>query len=465
MMKHFITIFALIISSLIFAQVGVNTSKPNSKAGLHVSERNDPTSNSAPDRYNGVIVERYTTAERTNINPGATENGLTIYNVTSNCYNVWSWNTATSSGAWAEMCGTKVASVDFTNCNGIKVEGVYNSDLPVSGNQTVRIAVPVNVTALGTYSYSGLINGITFKAEGTFVNLGAQNIYLYPSSGTPTVASTIATGSVTIAPTNSGVAGTTCNSISLKFISRATSTMIVLNLAGDQNSSNLVGPSTSGGSYSVVGAWLNGGAYPGASLARTYAGTNNVQVVNVPTGSAGAINRFNILLQTASIVWVAAKDWTASQGTAYGNLLRDWVAAKQGIVMITCDKPQEAGIAEVMGYYVEDGDASPSRALGQTTLPEVFENTSIPSPFAFTTATTFGYSGANAGFISSNSGIEIAEISAGSEAGATAMFGDTTRGVFIFGDKFGDTTGTNKTNYEKYLIDIFAWSLKNAPVK
>ncbi|MCS3871140.1 hypothetical protein J3D55_004056 [Chryseobacterium ginsenosidimutans] len=467
MMKRNLLIMACaLLSTIAFGQVGILTSKPNLKAGLHIAERNDPTSNSAPDRYNGLLIQRYTTEERANIDPGATENGLSIYNITTNCFNVWNWDTETSQGVWAEMCGEKPAKIDFTNCSSIKVEGVYNSDLPVEGNQTVRIVVAINVTALGSYNYSGVINGITFSAEGSFVSFGAQNVYMYPISGTPTVASTTATGSVTITPTNSSVASVaSCSDVKLKFINRSSSTMIVLNLAGDQNLSNLIGPSTSGGAYSEVGSWLNGGFYLGALPAKTYAGTSNVQVVDVPTGASGSINRFHNLLKIASIVWVSAKEWSPGTASAYGSLLRDWVAAKQGIVMITCDKEQEAGIAAELNYYVEDGDTQMSRATGQNTLPEVFTSTSIPTPFAFTTDQTFGNSGASTGFITSNSGVEIGEIAAGNDAGATSMFGDTTRGVFIFGDKFGDTIGAHKTNFEQYLIDIFAWSLKNAPVK
>lgn len=467
MKKIFQLITIMLFSISILGQVGINTDKPNAKTGLHVSERLDPASVAAPDRYNGVIVQRYTTAERSTIAPAATENGLTIYNVSTNCYNVWNWNTTSSSGVWAEMCGQKPASVDFTSCASIKVEGVYNSDLPVGGNQTVRIIVPITVTSLGTYSYSGLINGISFTGEGTFVNLGAQNVYLYPSSGTPTTASgTFTNGKVTIAPTNAGGAsGITCGSIPLKFISRASSTMIILNLQGDQEGSNLIGPGTSTGAYSVVGSWLNGGAYTGASTSKTYAGTAAVSITNVAVGSAGSINNFNTKLQTASIVWVGARQWTASQGTAYGNLLKDWIAAKQGIVMVTADKPAEGGIAEQLGYYIEDGDAATSHAVGYTMLPEVFNNAAIPTPFN-PTGFTFAYSGANAGILSSNTGVEIAELSSGANTGATVMFGDTSRGVFIFGDKFGDTTNsTYKPNYEKYLIDIFAWALKNAPLK
>lgn len=469
MMKHFITFFALIMGSLIFGQVGINTPKPNSKAGLHVSERNDPSSTAAPDRYNGVIVQRYNTGERSAIAPGATENGLTIYNTSTNCYNVWNWTALTSSGVWAEMCGTKPADVDFTNCAAIKIEGVYNSDGTLAQNQGVRIVVPVTVTALGTYSYSGLINGVTFKAEGTFINLGTQNVYLYPSSGAPTTASGTFTGSVTIAPTNAGGAtGVTCNNVPLKFVSRASSTMQILNLQGDQNGSNLIGPGTTTGVYTTVGSWLNGGAYTGALAARTYAGTAAVSLINVPTGGAGDINRFNNLLKTASIVWVGAREWTASQGTAYGNLLRDWVAAKQGIVMVTADKADEGGIAAVMGYYIEDGDAQASTQTGLTLLPEVFNNSTIPTPFS-PSGYTFGWSASNAGLISSNAGVEMAELTAGASAGGTVMFGDTANGVFIFGDKFGEGgsngTVTQRNNFGNYLVDIFAWSLKNAPIK
>lgn len=468
MMKHFITFFALITGSLVFGQVGINTPKPNSKAGLHISERIDPASTAAPDRYNGVIVQRYNTGERSAIAPGATENGLTIYNTSTNCYNVWNWNAQTSAGDWAEMCGVKPAKVDFTNCASITVQGVYNSDGTLAQNQGVRIVVPVNVTGLGTYGYSAVINGITFTAVGTFANLGSQNVYLYPSSGAATVGSTTATGPITVSPTNAQpVTGMLCT-VSVKFISRASSTMVILNLQGDQNGSNLLGPGTNTGVYTTVGSWLNGGTYSTALAAKIYAGTNAVSLINVPVGNAGDITRFNNLLKTASIVWVGAREWTASQGTSYGNLLKDWVAAKQGIVMITGDKDEEGGIAQAMGYYIENGDAQASTATGYTMMPEVFNNLTIPTPFN-PSGYTFGWSASNAGLISSNAGVEIAELTAGSSAGGTVMFGDTTNGVFIFGDKFGEGgsngTVTQRNNFGNYLVDIFAWALKNAPIK
>lgn len=86
-------------------QVGINTLEPNPKAFLHINE------GSASKEYKGVIISRYTTAERdANLNISTltgTENGLMIYNTTENCYNYFNYVTATNK-RWIRLCETEL---------------------------------------------------------------------------------------------------------------------------------------------------------------------------------------------------------------------------------------------------------------------------------------------------------------------------------------------------------------------
>lgn len=440
-------------------QVGIHTDKPITNAALHVSERLDPASSSV-DYYNGVMIQRYTTAERdanfTSLS--ATDNGLTIFNTTTGCYNVWIWSISTASGEWRALCGEKSGMVEFTDCSTINVVGKYDIDNPLT-SQTVRIDVPVRVTEMGSYAFStNTVNGVTFAATGTFVNLGYQTVSLYPVSAVSPVIGTY-DYTVTIAPTESaGTSGVSCSGKSVTFVSRASSTLTIVNIAGNQNYTSLISgatPSTnynSTTSYAQVGTWLQGGSYTGASSAVSYGGVAAINVVNVPYNSMAQLQT---ALQTASIVWVGASE---SYTNGYAQLIREWFTAGNGIVMITADKVDESTVADALGYYVEDG-ATTSGTVVTTNLSSV-----LSSPFAISNGSPIGYSGSNAGYISSNSGVRFININ-----GNTGAYADILNGAFIFGDKFGSTDGTistaQRTNFTHILIDIFTWSLKNAPIK
>lgn len=90
------------------AQVGINTSTPNTKTLLHVSETNGTVKS-----YKGVMVPTFTTAERDANFTGlaVADNGLLIYNTTDNCYNYYKRPAASTVGTWINMCNpTKPAS-------------------------------------------------------------------------------------------------------------------------------------------------------------------------------------------------------------------------------------------------------------------------------------------------------------------------------------------------------------------
>lgn len=69
------------------------------------------------------------------------------------------------------------------DCSISTINGNYIVGQAMTGNNNVELTV--NVSAVGTYIIPGTtINGVRFSANGTFLNPGIQNIFLY-ASGTP----------------------------------------------------------------------------------------------------------------------------------------------------------------------------------------------------------------------------------------------------------------------------------------
>ncbi|KMQ68968.1 hypothetical protein ACM39_06725 [Chryseobacterium sp. FH2] len=449
MKKQLITTFSL-LSVLTFGQVGINTVTPNSKAGLHVSERINPAS-ASPDKLNGLLVQRYTTSERDQINPGSTENGLTIYNKQTNCYNVWNWNTSLSTGAWAQFCGEKEGSVIFTDCNTIKVVGVYNIDEPVT-NQNVHIDIPVRVTALGSYNYSTTVNGVNFVAQGTFTTIGQQTVSLYPYS----VSGTPATGTYNATITSIGDSGVTCN-VPVNFISRTTSVLKIVNITGTNYSTGLIsgcGSYSSGNAAGKTGTWLT------SPQAQAIAGVASIQIKCVsPTNIADLSDE----LKTASIVYLNGRT-SAESNSGTIAVLNDWYKAGKGIVIDQGDELSETQFAQGLGFYIEAG-ATSTISITASVLPHV-----LVSPDGYTlpavTPATIATQGANAAYVTSTNGVIFG---ASSDGKRRYLYADITnnpgigndRGAFIFGDKSGANTDTNTSDLWK---NIFAWAIHNAPI-
>lgn len=220
MKKNIILILAVLFSALVYSQVGINTAKPNSNAGLHISERKDPASTTAPDKYNGTIIQRYTQTERdlltysdapTNsvLKLAAQDNSLMIFNTTENCYNYWNGTTL----QWQSMCGSSNAVFTF-NCSTVTVNGTYNKGSEL--NSTNYISVNVNVTQVGKYSFTltpntpaAAANGYSFYTEGVFTATGPQTIRLR-GTGIPMAAQV---DEFTLKTTGSA---TTCSPIQIK---------------------------------------------------------------------------------------------------------------------------------------------------------------------------------------------------------------------------------------------------------
>lgn len=449
--KFFILLFGCIVSMTNFAysqSVGINTEDPDPNSVLEVKSTEK-----------GVLLPRVTMDQRNAINPGENSNGLTVYNTTTSCYSVWN----AESKSWTELCPEQTALVDFSSCDLIKVVGVYDMDKPISA-QTVRIDVPVRVLKLGKYNYSASCNGVTFSASGTFVNIGPTTVSLYvnTSGGTPTSPGTYP-ATVIITPVEGTPSTVTCSdNINVKFINRSTATMKVLNIYGNTRNTGLT---SSGGNYSsssvyaAVGTWLKSGGTitiggQTGQRATSFSGTANIQVVDVAITSLAVLQSE---LQDASIVWMASATGVSN---GFAQLVAEWYKAGKGVLMITGDKDDESTVADACGYYIEDGSAATGTTWGSR-LPQVFSKTN-GAPFEVGDGLSIGYDGSNCGYISSNKGVSIMSVTSNRYPSA---FADIDNGIFIFGDKFGYvSSGTTWNNFGWVLTDIFAWSLKNAPI-
>lgn len=447
-------------SSNIMAQVTIgNGTPPQSFSVLEVS---------TAETKGGLRLPQLTTTQRNSLslptisedNKKESAKGLAIFNTETKCFEFW------NSMEWISLCnGQEPGLVEFSDCDKIVAVGAYDMDKPIK-DQTLHIDVLVNVTKMGSYVYSAVCNGVTFEARGTFVNLGPTTVSLYIdiSGGTPTAAGTF-NATVTITPVDGDPDPTTvvCASTPVKFLKRSEAVLKILNIIGDENSTGLIsGGGSSGYSssyvYAAVGAWLNGTStsITGTTISapRVYAGTQNVQVVNIPMQGAMAV--LQTQLADASIVWVSSSE---KHHYGVGQLLNEWSKAGNGIVMITGDKAAESTVANSLGYYIEDGSAAYGTMYGGR-LPEVFSSAN-GAPFNIGTISQgIGYSGANCGYISSKTGTVFMTVD-----GYPSAFADLSNGVFIFGDKFGSvSSGDRWNNFARVLTDIFVWSLKNAPI-
>lgn len=162
-----VRLITLICFSAAQAQVGIGTTTPNINSVLEISSSSQ-----------GVGFPRLTSVQRDAISAPA--NGLTIYNITLDCFQT---NSGTpSSPIWNNWLGKAIVS--SYSCTTAEA-GAMVVGTPVTG---VTQTITANVTSIGTYLLTATANGITFSASGTFTNTGNQNVVL-TASGTPLSAS------------------------------------------------------------------------------------------------------------------------------------------------------------------------------------------------------------------------------------------------------------------------------------
>ncbi|PIF30183.1 hypothetical protein CLU81_0591 [Flavobacterium sp. 9] len=149
----------------------------------------------------GLLAPRMTTVERNAIATPAI--GLMIYNTTTSCYEfytglVW-YNQCGSDTSPTSSGGTAVITSYYYSADGILGRAMVGQETSIAG---VGLDIYAVVQTLGTYDlFTATVNGITYKASGTFTALGNQKISL-KASGVPV---SIGTYNFTL-NTNPGVA-------------------------------------------------------------------------------------------------------------------------------------------------------------------------------------------------------------------------------------------------------------------
>lgn len=452
MKKLFLLLGFFVTLSSSFAQVGINTESPNSNTLLHVSEKENPAS-ADPDTYKGTLITRYTTQQRdANFALGAADNGLTIFNITINCYQVWSWNSASNLGEWVSLCGAKQGLVKFTNCSTIEVIGIYQTDKSLD-QQDVKIRVPVNVVQAGSYDYSVVVNGVTFSAMGIFSQTGPQDVILYPVSGTPSSASGTFSGNLTIKPTvDGGAAGKTCP-VSVKFLNRANATMYIANIDG--TGTGYDSGLTTGCHGRSSGAGVKTGNWLGTSEARNIAGVSNIVILCVdPKSPLSMSNALNI----ASVVYFNGRS-SSNFNTATVSQFKEWYENNRGVFIDQGDEVDETPYAQSVGFYVEAG-SSQNITVSASQLSEV-----LVSPSGYTlprsTPSTVDKQGANSAYISSKKGVSFGYGASTPQNVLMRADLESYQGAFVLGDKLGYESSAN---HENLFINIMAWAIHNAPV-
>jgi len=296
---------------------------------------------------------------------------------------------------------------------------------------------------------------------------------LFPVSGTVTNTTPANYSGNLIVQIITGGGSISCN-ISIGFISRSASAFKILNLHtnNDENNSNLIpgGGYNTETAYAAVGEWLVNDTFSvdGTLPApETFAGTQDVTVENLDASTLGALSTLKNKLDEVSIIWAAGSEEWLTLNPGFAQLIKKWVESGQGIFITTADKNIESGLISPLCSFIENGSATEAVPTGQTTMPLVFDPVN-GAPYTFTNTDRFMRSGDAVGFLTSISGATIGEIEPGSAfAGNPCIFGDTSLGLFVFGDYFGDNPiGNIETqNFARFMVDIFVWSLKNAPVK
>ncbi|MDR1877295.1 MAG: hypothetical protein LBQ84_06690 [Flavobacteriaceae bacterium] len=181
-MKKIIEIVAIILGSIAYSQVGINTEEPNSNTLLHISEKLDPTDTSSEVQSKGIIIPRLTEEQRDGMTTTYLDNGLLIYNTTENSFNYWD----STKQEWRSLPAGEVpdkATFEDIDCSGIEVKGTYHvGDELTSSNYLI---IPLNVKTDGEYTViARTTNGYNFFTSGTFLDSGEYTLRV-PGQGTP----------------------------------------------------------------------------------------------------------------------------------------------------------------------------------------------------------------------------------------------------------------------------------------
>lgn len=182
MKKVFLFLYILLISNVLMAQVGINTTNPNTLTELDVKNIINATGDTIPK---GIMIPRMTEDQRNSIDVTSDmnlANGLLIYNTDEDCFNYYSKIEET----WKSLCGSSKSIFEIPDCSAISVKGKYASGVALDGSNYLTISV--QVTKVGSYTISvvtGTNNGYYFYTSGQFLSTGNITVNI-PGVGTPT---------------------------------------------------------------------------------------------------------------------------------------------------------------------------------------------------------------------------------------------------------------------------------------
>ncbi|MCF8716452.1 hypothetical protein JM658_16620 [Joostella atrarenae] len=131
----------------------------------------------------GFLVPKMTTDQRDAIAVTDLNDGMSIYNTDTGCFNFWN----TESNAWLQLCGTPPPAVfSISDCNSVVASGQYIQGENLDASNNV-LSIPVTVEKAGPYTVSGVTsNGYLFNTSGEFEEPGSFTLTI-PGSGTPGV--------------------------------------------------------------------------------------------------------------------------------------------------------------------------------------------------------------------------------------------------------------------------------------
>ena len=291
-MRNLLLIVFLCCTTSFYAQVGVGTTSPNPKSALDIESKTA-----------GVLIPRLTQTEIDALEVSASEDGLTVYNVSEDCFNFWN----KLESRWKSLCGdTSNAKLSF-DCSKVKAEGSYIESQEL--NETNYLTIPVTVTKSGTYAITvTTTNGYNFYTEGKFVAPGTYTIKV-PGQGTP-----ITGGINPLSFIVNGVAVTCTPAVTVTVTSRGTFTFNCGSASANGSylknvplaaSNTLTIPVTvaAAGVYSIRTTTVNGFSFSGKG---TFAGTGAQSITLQGTGTP---------LVSGNFTFTVTSDYTSNSGS------------------------------------------------------------------------------------------------------------------------------------------------------
>ncbi len=161
--------FFMILGPLVFSQVGVGTSTPDTSAMLDISSSEK-----------GLLPPRMTEPQRDAINGGNPAAGLVIYNKDTNCLEYW------NSSKWVSQCQPELVIPPLTtglNCGGL-ITGVFTDNVYASTSKSISY-ISGNGASYDSMSFNSTgVTGLTLNAPAGVLANGNGNI-MFTLSGTP----------------------------------------------------------------------------------------------------------------------------------------------------------------------------------------------------------------------------------------------------------------------------------------